>query len=555
MLKSSGAMGAATLSSRLLGVVRESLYAAFMGDGPVAGAFTIAFLIPNLFRRLLGEGALTAAFVPLFKEKERTEGEESMWKAANEVLSGLTIAAVVIIALVLLGISAALYLDRPDAVTVAARQLELQGAGVLSPTGAIGAGYLTAPTELMLRLLRIMFPYMLFICATAMFMGMLNSRGHFFVPAMGSTVLNVVMIACVLWVAPQWGATLDQQIFALAFAVLFAGVAQMLYQLPQLYREGFRLRWSPPWQSESVRAVVQRMLPGMMGVAAFQINVLLTQGIAWTFDDSKTINASFGYAVRLMELPQGLFGISLATYLLPTLAGIAADKDFPKFRRTLKQGLGHVYFANLLATGFLIVLSVPIIRFLFERKEFTEASTERASFALACLAPGLIAFSTVNILARAFYALGDMKTPMRISMFCLALNIFLTLWLIEPFKQGGLGIANSISAFMNAGLLFYALRRKLKYLEIGSLKTPFIQMAISAAIAAVIAYAGYRLWAETIGHANILARAGEVFTPMILATALYFTILTLLKNPQADEYIGLIASKLGRKNAPPETAP
>lgn len=544
MLKSSGAMGAATLSSRLLGVVRESLYAAFMGDGPVAGAFTIAFLIPNLFRRLLGEGALTAAFIPIFKEKEKTEGEASMWLAANEVISGLVVAASVIILLVLLGLSAVLWLDRPDATTEAARQVELMGGSVVAPTAAgVSGGFLSAPTELMLRLLRVMFPYMLFICATAIFMGMLNARGQFFVPAMGATVLNVVMIGCVLFVAPRWGATLDQQIFALAWAILIAGVAQMAYQLPPLFKEGFRPAWEPPWKSDTVRVVISRMIPGMMGVAAFQINVLLTQGIAWSYDESKTINASFGYAVRLMELPQGLFGISLATYLLPTLAGMAADKDYGKFRRTLKEGLAHVYFANLLATVFLIVLSRPIIRFLFERGEFTSLSTERAGFALACLAPGLIAFSTVNILARAFYALGDMKTPMRISIFCLTINIFLTLWLIHPFKQGGLGIANSVSAFCNAALLFYALRKKLKTLDIADLKTPFLKMVGAAVVAGLAAFGIYRAWGP-IGHESFITRAGEVFVPMIVGSLIYFVVLKLVRSPQAEEYLRMISRRL-----------
>jgi putative peptidoglycan lipid II flippase len=176
MLKSSGSMAAATLTSRLLGMVREMVYARFMGDGWVAGAFQFAFTIPNLFRRLLGEGALTAAFIPVFKEKEKTHGEKEMWRAANAVISGLVIAAAVIVGLVLLGISIAL----------AVHSFE-------------------AKTELMLRLLRVMFPYMLPVCLAAAFMGMLNARGHFFIPAMSATMLNLVMIASVLWLAPHMG--------------------------------------------------------------------------------------------------------------------------------------------------------------------------------------------------------------------------------------------------------------------------------------------------------------------------------------------------------------
>src|SRR5271170_7623767 len=194
MLKASGAMAAATLLSRLLGMLREMVYARFMGDSPVAGAFKLAFTIPNLFRRLLGEGALTAAFIPIFKEKEKTHGEIEMWRAANAVISGLIVAASIIIGLVMTGISVALALHE-----------------------------FGAQTGLMLQLLRVMFPYMLLVCIAAAMMGMLNARGHFFIPAMGATMLNLVMIASVLFLAPHMGTQLPEQIFALAFGVLAAG--------------------------------------------------------------------------------------------------------------------------------------------------------------------------------------------------------------------------------------------------------------------------------------------------------------------------------------------
>src|ERR1043166_5585719 len=181
MLKSSGAMGAATLASRILGMVREMVYASFMADSWVAAAFILAFMVPNLFRRLLGEGALTAAFIPIFKEKEKLRGETEMWQAANAVISGLTAAASVVVMLGMAGISLLLWLK----------------------PGADGK------TLLMLGLLRVMFPYVLLVCLAALFMGMLNARGHFFVPAMGATILNVVMIAAVMWLAPRLGTKLE----------------------------------------------------------------------------------------------------------------------------------------------------------------------------------------------------------------------------------------------------------------------------------------------------------------------------------------------------------
>lgn len=517
MLKASGAMAAATLLSRLLGMVREMVYAGFMGDGWVASAFALAFTIPNLFRRLLGEGALTAAFIPIFKAKEKTHGEIEMWRAANAVISGLIIAAAVIIGLAMLGISLALAFH-----------------------------HFSDSTELMLRLLRVMFPYMLLVCVAAAFMGMLNARGHFFIPAMGATMLNLVMIASVLFLAPHLGRQLPEQIFALAFGVLAAGVAQAAFQLPLLSREGFRYRWVSPWKNETVRLVVTRMIPGTIGVAAFQINIVLTQTIS--FWAGEHIVASFNYAVRLMELPQGMFGISLATFLLPTLSALALDKNYPEFRKTLCHGISTLLFANLIAAILLVVLAEPIVRLLFERGAFTAASTERAALALVCLAPGLVAFSTVNILARAFFALGDTKTPMKISLACLALNLLIAMALVVPLKQGGLGFANTITSVANAGLLFFALRKKLARLEMASLRATFLPLTIAGCAAGLIAWQGWRLWEATLGHTTLALKIGAVFVPAILAGMIYGSLALTFKIPAAKEMMAFALSRFKKRN-------
>lgn len=516
MLKSSGAMAAATLTSRLLGMVREIVYANFMGDSAVAGAFKFAFQIPNLFRRLLGEGALTAAFIPIFKEKEKTQGEQEMWRASNAVISGLIVAACVVIAVVLLGISIALSVHQ------------------FAPN-----------TELMLRLLRVMFPYMLFVCLAAAFMGMLNTRGHFFIPAMGATALNVVMIASVLWLAPHMGHELHEQIFALAIGVLVAGVAQAAFQLPSLHRDGFRYHWVSPWGNETVRVVVRRMIPGTIGVAAFQINVTLVQAIAFWVDPK--INASFDYAVRLMELPQGMFGISLATYLLPALSGMAAEKKYPEFRSTLRQGLSTLLFLNLIAAVLLVVLAEPIIRLIFEHGKFTADSTGRATLALMCLAPGLVAFSTVNILARAFYALGDTKTPMKISIVCLVVNLVLAVAFILPLRQGGLGFANTISSILNGGLLIFALRKKLGKLEMASMQDTFSPLLFGGLIAGAIAWCGWHFWETRFGHHTVALKIGEVFAPAIVAGLVYWLIALAFKIPAAREMVEFAFAKFKKR--------
>ena len=517
MLKSSGAMAGATLLSRLLGMVRVMIYARFMGDGPIASAFVYAFQIPNLFRRLLGEGALTAAFIPLFKNKEKTEGDKAMWHTANAVVSALVVISALVIGVVMLGLSAALMWGEFD-----------------------------THTRLMLELLRVVFPYMLLVCLAAVFMGMLNSRGYFFIPAMGATLLNVVMIATVLLVAPRWGEDLGEQIFALAFGVLVAGVAQAAFQVPYLYREGYRLRWVAPWRNDSVREVVRKMIPATIGVAAFQFNIIITQTLAfWIERASGTkIVASFEYAVRLMELPQGVFGVSLATFLLPTLAGLAAEKQFPEFRENLRRGMGYLFFVNAIAAAMLMVLAVPMVRLLFEHGAFTADSTRRASFALMCLAPSLLTYSAVNVMARAFYALGDTKVPMQISAVCLCLNIVVLLPLIFMFPKGlqagALGVANALSSLLNVGLLSYALKRKMPKWEIQSLLRPLAGMLLAAVVAGGVAWFLHGQWVANLGYETVWLKIGEVFAPAIVAALVYWGITAAIGLREARDLFALI---------------
>lgn len=520
MLKSSGAMAVATMTSRVLGMVREIVYARFMGDGWVAAAFQLAFMIPNLFRRLLGEGALTAAFIPIFKEKEKNYGPVEMWRATNAVVCGLVLAAGVIIVAVVAGVSLWLHFARE----------------------------LPRETRLMLELLRIMFPYMLLVCLAAVFMGVLNARGYFFIPAMGATVLNVVMIASVLLLAPRLGTSLETQIFALAIGVIVAGLGQAGFQLPTLFKEGFRFEWVSPMRNETVARVIRQMIPGTLGVAAFQINVLLTQTVAFAIDPP--VVASFNYAVRLMELPQGVFGISLATYLLPTLAGLAAEKKWDQYRHTLHQGLLHMIFINMFASVMLVVLAEPIVRLLFERGRFGPDSTLRVAFALQCLAPGLVAFSGVNILARAFYAVGDTATPMKISIVCLGLNLIIACMLLVVFppgyKQGAPGLANTLTAFMNLAGLAGLLRRKLQVPDPAQLRRDVLIVLGGTLLAGVVAWSALHTWAWFIPATSIWSRIGAVFTPLLIAGVGYCGFCVSRKCTPAVESIHTFLGRFGR---------
>jgi putative peptidoglycan lipid II flippase len=321
-------------------------------------------------------------------------------------------------------------------------------------------------------------------------------------------------------------------------------VAQAFFQMPSMRSEGFRYHWVSPWRDPTTRQVVTQMIPSAVGVAAFQLNVLLTQTLA--FGQSKDIVAEFFYAVRLMELPQGVFGLSLATYLLPTLSALAVEKNFPQFRVNLRQGVSHLIFVNLLSAVLLFTLAEPIIRLLFERGKFDATSTNHVSFGLVCLAPGLISFSLVNILARAFYALNDIKTPMRISVFCLTINLVFTGFFLYGAKlgAGALGVANTLSSFFNLGLLLFALRKKLRSLDMGPCAAQLPRLAAAGLAAGLLAWTLRWFWQKHLGHATLPLKLGEVFLPMTAATALYFALSWRMRISSAREIIGLVAARV-----------
>lgn len=513
MLKSSGSVGAATLISRFLGFLREAVYAGFMGISQVADAFYYAYSLPNLLRRLLGEGALTAAFIPIFKDREKNHGDAKMWRSVNAVLCALVLmlGAVVAVSMILL------------AVIILKVPLQFR-------------------TELSARLMLVMFPYVGFVCMAAVFIGLLNARGHYFMPALGAAILNLVMIASVYLLAPRFGEGLERQVFGLAVGVVIAGFLQAAVQVPMLRKDGFRFAWVNPFRDPTVREVARKMGPATLGVAAYQLNVVVTQTLAVT--EAKNVLSAFNYAVRLMELPQGVVGVSLATYLLSELSGLAAEKKFPEFRSALRDGLQQLVFINTLATVILLVLARPILRLLFEHGKFTAEDTGLSSQALWALAPGLVFFSLNSIYSRAFYAMGDTRTPMRISVFALGANLMFAFFLIPLFHQAGMGLANTLSAAFNTILLIYALRRALPqfgFAEVAG-NLPGI---LAAAAAATLVAAGLCLACQHwLGLNGWLARSVTVFGSIAGATAAYFGTALAMRLPQAAELSEFARSRL-----------
>lgn len=533
IVRSSAAMAAATILSRILGLLREMAYAYFMGDTAVASAFKFSFQVPNLFRRLLGEGALTAAFVPIFKREGRQRGQEAMWEAGTVTMWALIMASGALVLVVVLGITGVLFVDQLAWKLTAAKAF---------PSWPFFP--LDQDTILVLRLLRITFPYLTLVCLAALCMGMLNARGYFFLPALGATMLNLVMIATVVFVAPHWGRELRQQVFALAYGVLAAGILQFGFQLPVLFRDGWRPRWINPIGHPVVREVAVKMVPGMLGVAAYQINVLIIQAVAFAVD--RSIIAAFDYAVRLLEFPQGVIGISIATYLLSSLSGLAAAKDYSGFRRHLRDGTSLLLLINLFMAASLLALAIPVVRLLFERGEFTPDSTVRVSTVVMALAPGLVSFSLVNIYARAFYALGDTKTPMVISVGCLVANLILTLVLIFPLRHLGMGIANTTTSSLNAALLLYGLRRKLRGLGFSRMRPVIIKLMASATISGICMWIVQLAVEERVNSRDLAGKVLVAGLPMVVGFLLYLAVAWLLRVEILTDLMGIIARKVGK---------
>ncbi|MEW5755167.1 MAG: murein biosynthesis integral membrane protein MurJ [Pseudomonadota bacterium] len=426
-----------TLISRILGLVRDIVIARFFAVGGATDAFFVAFKIPNFFRRLFAEGAFSQAFVPVLSEYREKRGTEAV-RALIERTAGT-------LGLILLAISALGMLLAPLLVMVFA------------------PGFIDEPTtyDLTTQLLRITFPYILFISLVALAGGVLNTYGRFGVPAFTPVFLNLSLIAAAIWVAPQ----MDEPVTALAWGVLIAGVAQLAFQLPFLARLGLlpRPRWGA--RDEGVRRIMILMLPALFAVSVVQINLLLDTVIA-SFLAPGSVSWLY-YSDRLVEFPMGVFGIALATVILPSLSQNHAQSDPNAFARTLDWGLRWVMVIGVPATLGLLFLSGPLLATLFQYGEFGTWDLQMARLSLMAYSVGLLGFILVKVLVPGFFARQDTRTPVRVAVIAMLANLVLNVafvlpmqWWDIPGAHAGLALATSLASFINAGLLFHLLRKQ-----------------------------------------------------------------------------------------------
>jgi putative peptidoglycan lipid II flippase len=425
-----------TLLSRILGLVRDIVFARFFGAGLLMDAFLVAQRIPNMLRRFFAEGAFSAGFVPVMARYKEQHGHDE----AREYLDSMAgTFAVVLFIVTLIGVVGA-----PALVFVVA-------------PGFVGDG---GDFDLAALMLRFTFPYLFFVSLTAFAGGILNTYGRFGVPAFTPVILNVVLIAAAVWVAPL----LEQPIMALAYAVFVAGIAQLLFQVPFLARIHAlpRPKWRP--RHDGVRRAFKLMLPAIFGSSVAQINVLLS-GIIASLLPVGSISYLY-YSDRLMEFPLGLFGIALATVTLPYLSRLWANEEHREFAETLEWSMRIAVLIAVPAAVGLIILAAPLIITLFHGGEFDTRSVEMTTLALRAYAIGLVGFSFVKVLAPAFFAREDTRTPVRIGIIALLANLVLgssSAWYLTANgfagPHTGLAAATSFAAVLNAILLYLGLRR------------------------------------------------------------------------------------------------
>lgn len=525
------AVGGFTMLSRFLGMVRDVLTAGLFGTSLAMSSFVVAFRIPNLFRALFGEGALSSAFVPVFMASRRNEGEAEAWLLARRVS---TLVGTVLLGIVALG--------------VAGMGVALRWPGLGESAAAV------------LPLARIMLPYVFFICMAALAMAVLNSYRKFSVAAFTPALLNVTWILSVAFLIPALRAGPERQIQALAWTVFAAGAVQLVYQVPSLLRVGWQPGVDWDWRDPRVKRVFMLMGPSALGLAVNQINVMVNSMIAlWA---GPWAPSALFYAERLIYFPQGILATSLGTVLLPVLSDFAAQRKFSEMRDAIHHGLRTLLFVMTPAAVGLFVLAGPIVRMLLERGAFDAASTELTARALRFYAPGLMVFCLAKVFVPAFYALHDTRTPVKIGLFAVGvnftLNVFFALTLPETWKHAGLAAATVVAEGVNGLALALTLRRRLGPFGLRGILGGLFRALSAAAVMAAVAVAAERVLTDGLFVRFHLSRAVShwigVPAGIALGAAAYMGLAFLFRFPELGYVFDAVRNKKRAKAAaaPPD---
>lgn len=525
-MRSTILVSAATMASRLLGLVREQLFAVLLGAGYYADAFVVAFRIPNLLRDLFAEGALSAAFVPTFAKVEKEGGKEAGWALANKVMGAI---------LIVVGLITVLGMVFSESLVL-----------------ALAHGFSEEPgkVELTAWLARLMMPFLPLVSFAALTMGMLNAKGRFGTPALAPALFNMaaIVVGAGLWIA---GVAPEGAVIGWAIGTLAGGALQFLVQLPPLHREGFRLRprLIGLWRDPEIRRIATLMAPATVGLAATQLNIFINTQFA---SDEPGANAWLNYAFRLMYLPIGIFGVAIATVTATTLARKAADKDIAGLKRGLGLGLRHVAFLTVPSTVGLVVLAQPIIALIYEHGRFTAFDTQQTAAALTAYALGLYAYSGVKVVAPAFYALERPRVPLAASASAVMTNLSLNLLFHQHLGYVGLALGTSLGAMVNLFVLTGMFRRATPGLpgapgifsQLGRVAAASLIMGVAVHFGLQLLDAGLlRLGPSMEGIAVRLFRVGA---GVVSGAVIYFVACRLLRVDELTEMLEAVKRRRRR---------
>ena len=508
-----------TLASRVLGMLRDAATAALFGlsGGGVMDAFVLAFRIPNLFRRLFGEGVLAASYLPVLSGALERSRDDA-WKLASVVFLRL---AVFLAALVVVG--------------------ELTLVGIAFVAGG------SPEIQEFVTLAALMLPYTFLICLTAQLAATLHALGHFALPALVPTILNIGWLIAVLFVAPHFSSDKSSQAQILAVSIVVAGVVQLCVQVPALRRLGFRFNYAPQAVHHGLNQVMAAMGPMVLGLMVTQINALMDSVIAWVlaapqgaestiawlgntpYPMEEGAVAALYYGERLYQFPLGILGIAVATAIFPLLSRHAARHDYQSLSEDLTLGLRLVLFLGVPAGVGLVLLSEPLARLLYERREFTPADTVRTARVIGCYAVGVWAYCALPVIVRGFYALGDRLTPVRVGVVIVGINFSLNLILIWPLAESGLAVATAVGASLQVLILaaiFSGRNHRLNWAAItGTIIRTLVAtvpMVIACCATALLLSDGSGFWANVAG----------VLAPFAAAVFAYLAAAWLLRSPE-----------------------
>jgi len=526
--RAAGLMSIATLISRILGYVKDMILASYFGASAKSDVFFVAFRIPNLLRELFAEGSMSAAFVPVLTETQIKEGRE----AANRLVR-----VVFIFLLAVVGLLCALGIIFAPAIVT-----------------AMAPGFLDDPVKFddAVLLTRIMFPFLLFISLASLVMGALNTRNVFFIPALAPALLNVVTIISVVVFASRFA----NPIVSVAIGIAAGGLVQFLFQIPDFWKQGYtflrrtadedggKLGIREIWNHAGLRRIGKLIGPVTMGMAVHQINTFVGTILA-SFLATGSITYLY-YSMRLIQFPVGIFGVAMSMAILPALAEHAAKKEFGTLKDDFSFALRLLFFITVPAMVGLIALRLPIVSALFGHGEYTTEAIVCTADALMYYSLGIWAIVGTRVLSSTFYSMQDTKTPLRITVFSVVINIIFCLLLMGPMLHNGLALASSIAAAVSFLLLFYFLRKRLDGIGTGRIITSFAKTGAASALMGICGWfmADSPLWTTS---GNVAEKAALLASLIAGSAVLYFAAAWLLKSEEMSYLFGKIRDKVKKR--------